>query len=88
MLFVKPLRHLSIYQGDLFTRLKFVFIKINTFEKINQNSKDRSMVIMANLLVRDAEKFKLQRGFSQKGLKIRSNYRNFRITEFEITERK
>ena len=46
------------------------------------------MVIMANLLVRDVEKFKLQIGFSQKGLKIRSNYRNFRITEFEITERK
>ena len=36
---------------------------------------------MASLFVKNLEKFELQRDSSQRDLKIRSNYRNFRITE-------
>ena len=39
--------------------------------------KDHLMVLMVSLLVRNEEKFELQRQSSQKGLKIRSNYRSF-----------
>ena len=79
LLFVKPLHHLSIYQGDLFTHLKIVCIKNQNIRK--NKSKDLSVVIMTNLLVRTLEKYKLQRESSQRDLKICSNYRNFRITE-------
>ena len=46
------------------------------------------MVIVASLLVRNVEKFESQRESSQRDLKIRSNYRNFRITETRTTEMK
>ena len=36
---------------------------------------------MASLFVKNLEKFELQRDSSQRDLKVRSNYRNFRITE-------
>lgn len=56
--------------------------------KINQNLKERSIVIMASLLVRNVEKFELQRESSWRYLKIRSNYINSRITGIRITGRK
>ena len=43
---------------------------------------------MASLLVKNVEKFEIQRESSQGYLKIRLSYRNFRITEIRITERK
>ena len=43
---------------------------------------------MASLFVRNVEKFELQRESSNKDFKIRSSYRNFQITEIQITERK
>ena len=46
------------------------------------------MVIMASLLVRNVETFELQRESYQRDLEIRSNYRNFWITEIRITERR
>ena len=65
-----------------------LYQKLKIFGKINQNSKDRPMVIMASLLVRNVENFELQRESSQRDLKILSKYRNFRITEIRIKERK
>ena len=53
---------------------------MKTFKKINQNSKDRSMVIMASFLIKNVGKFELERESSQRDLKILSNYGNFRIT--------
>ena len=46
--------------------------------------KGRLMVIMTILLARNVEKFELQRESSQRDLKIRSNYRSFRITEIYL----
>ena len=42
------------------------------------------MVIMTILLARNVEKFELQRESSQRDLKIRSNYRSFRITKIYL----
>ena len=39
------------------------------------------MVIMASLLVKNVEKFELQRESYKKELKIHSNYRSIQITE-------
>ena len=39
---------------------------------------------MASLLVRNAKKFELQRDSSQRDLKIRSNYRSFRVKRFQL----
>ena len=83
---MKPLGHLSIYQGDLFTRLKLVCIKNQNIQK--NKSKFERPFDGDNGLVSDVEKFELQREFSQRELKIRSNYRHFRITEIRITESK
>ena len=44
------------------------------------------MVIIASLLVRYVEKFESHWESFQKDLEIRSNYRNFRITEIRIRE--
>ena len=50
--------------------------------------KDHLMVIMDSLLIRNVEKFELQRKSCQGNLKVHSNYRSFRITEIWVTERK
>ena len=79
---------LSSSNKDYLSSRTFFISKIKPFKNINQNSKDRSMVIMVSLLVRNVEKFELQRKSSQRNLKIRSNYRNSRITEIRSVERK
>ena len=74
---------------ETYSRVSNLYVsKTKTFEKTNQNSKDRSVVMMASLLVSNAEKFELEKDSSQRDYKIHSNYKNFRITEIRITERK
>ena len=51
-------------------------------KKINQNSKDRLMVIMASLLVKSVGKFALQTESSQRDLRIRLNYFKLLRSEF------
>ena len=85
---MKPFRHFFVYQSDLFTRLKLVCKKNQNIRKNKSKFEKPFDDGMTSLLVRNVEKFKLQREFSQRGLKIWSNYTNFQITEIQITERK
>lgn len=76
------------YTWETYSRTSYLCQNSKNFEKINQNLKERSIVIMASLLVRNVEKFELQRESSWRYLKIRSNYINSRITGIRITGRK
>ena len=86
MFFVQSFRHFSIEQFVKVkeTHSKLVFAKNQNIRKKNRISKNHSKVIMASLL----QQFELQRESCRRDLKIRSNYRGFRITEIRITESK
>ena len=78
---MKCLRHLSIYQGDLLIHLKLVCIKNQNIRK-NKSKFERSFDgDNGQFTGQQCRKVWLQRESSQRDLKIRSNYRNFRIVE-------
>ena len=61
--------------------LKTCLYQKSKHSKIKSKFKNHFMMIMASLLVKNVEKFELQRESYEKELKIHSNYRSIQITE-------